>query len=142
MLMLVPIYVPSVLMERKKVLGKGSSGFCYLGDMLGKGGGAEAASRVRVRCAWGKFNDLAPILTMRGASLKMKGKIYRACVHRVLVYGSETWAVKVEDMRRLGRAENSMVRWMCGVTLKDRIQTVDLRKRLGIECVSDVVRRG
>src|SRR5450755_3312303 len=78
---------------------------------------------------------------MRGASLKMKGKIYKACIQRVLVYGSETSAVKVDDMGRLERAENSMVRWMCGVTLKDRIQTVDLRKRLGIECVSDVVRR-
>ena len=35
-----------------------------------------------------------------------------------------------------------MVRWMCGVTVKNMIQTVELRKRLGIECVSDVVRRG
>jgi len=26
--------------------------FCYLGEMIGKGGGAEEASRARVRCAW------------------------------------------------------------------------------------------
>src|SRR3989442_3743511 len=26
--------------------------FCYLGDVIGKGGGAEEASRARVRCAW------------------------------------------------------------------------------------------
>ena len=26
--------------------------FCYLGDMLAAGGGAEEASRTRVRCAW------------------------------------------------------------------------------------------
>ena len=54
--------------------------FCYLGDMLGKGGGAEESSRVRVKCAWGKFNELAPILTMRGASLRLEGKSTRhAC---------------------------------------------------------------
>ena len=29
--------------------------FFYLGDMIGSGGGAEEASRARVRCAWGKF---------------------------------------------------------------------------------------
>ena len=29
--------------------------FCYLGDMIGSGGGAEEASRARVQCAWGKF---------------------------------------------------------------------------------------
>ena len=38
-----------------------------------------------------------PILTLRGASLKLKGKIYRACVQRVMVCGSETWALKVEN---------------------------------------------
>src|SRR3954469_18601386 len=62
--------------------------FCYLGDVIGKGGGAEEASRARVRCAWGKFRDLRMLLTARGASLRVKGKIYRACVQRVLVYGS------------------------------------------------------
>ena len=34
--------------------------------------------------------SLIMLLTARGASLRVKGKIYRACVQRVLVYGSET----------------------------------------------------
>ena len=54
----------------------------------------------------------------------MKEKIYKACVQRMLVYGSETWAVKVDDMRRLEKSKNSMARWMCGVTVKDMTQTV------------------
>ena len=53
--------------------------FCYLGDMLSAGGGAEEAAKTRVRSAWGKFNELAPILTKRGASMKLKGRIY-ACL--------------------------------------------------------------
>ena len=56
--------------------------------MLSAGGGVEEAVRCRVRRAWGKFN--VPILTMRGTSLKAKGKIYKACVHSVMMYGSET----------------------------------------------------
>jgi hypothetical protein len=116
--------------------------FCYLGDMLGRGGGVEEASRARVKCAWAKFNDLSPILTARGYPLRLKGKIYSACVQSVLVYGSETWAMKVNDVRRLERAENTMVRWMCGVTLGDGLRLVDLRKRLVIVCVDEVVRRG
>ena len=48
--------------------------FCYLGDMLSAGGGVEEAFHCRVRCAWGKFNELMPILTMRGTSLKVKGR--------------------------------------------------------------------
>jgi len=116
--------------------------FCYLGDMIGAGGGAEEASRTRVRCAWAKFKELAPVLTSRGASLKVKGKVYNACVQRVLVYGSETWPVKIEDMQRLERTERMMVRWMCGVSLKDRISSEELNGRLGVEGVADVVRRG
>ena len=83
--------------------------FCYLGDMLGAGGGVEEASRARVRSAWAKFRELAPILTARGASLLVKGKVYRACVQSVMIYGSETWASKVEDLQRLERTERMMV---------------------------------
>ena len=74
--------------------------FCYLGDMIGDGGG-EDASRARMRCAWSKFMELAPILTLKGASLRLKGKIYKICVQRVLVYGSDTWATKADDIQRL-----------------------------------------
>ena len=100
------------------------------------------ASRTRVRSAWGKFNELAPVLTKRGVSLKLKGKIYDACVQRVLVYGSETWAIKAEDLARLRRAERMMVRRMCGVSLKDRKRSDELLNRLGIECVENKIQRG
>ena len=75
-------------------------------------------------------------------SLKIKGKLYKTCVQRVLVYASETWAMKIEDEQRLERAENAMIRWMCGVTLKDKCATNELRERLGIVGVMDVVRKG
>ena len=32
--------------------------FCYLWDVLGAGGGAEEATRNRVRCGWAKFREL------------------------------------------------------------------------------------
>jgi hypothetical protein len=135
--------------EDRRELGLGRDGkleivdsFCYLGDVIGYGGGCEEASRARVKCAWAKFRALMPILTLRGASMIMKGKIYRACVQSVMVYGSETWATKVEDMGRLERTERIMVRLMCGVTLRDRTHSAELLSRLGIQSVSDVVRRG
>src|SRR6266496_4077463 len=60
----------------------------------------------------------------------------------VLIYGSETWAVRVEDVSKLERAERMMVRWMCGVILRDRIASVELYSQLGLEEVSVVLRRG
>jgi len=94
---------------------------CYLGDMIGSGGGSEDAVREKVRCAWARFKELSPILTARGASLTVKGKIYRAVVQSVLIHGRETWPMKMDDMQRLERTERLMVRWMCRVSLKDRI---------------------
>ena len=118
------------------------SKFCYLGDTLGSGGGVVEAARARVRCAWAKFKELSPILTVRGASYRIKGRIYSACVQSVLIYGTETWAMKADDLRSLERTERMMVRWMCGVSLKDRRRSEDLCNLLGINCVADVVRRG
>src|SRR3954466_11933795 len=86
--------------------------------------------------------DLKMLLTVRETSLRVKGEIYRACVQRVLAYGSKTWAMKVVDMQRLMRTENNMVRWMSGVTMKDRRTCEELRKGLGIESVDRVVSRG
>ena len=90
----------------------------------------------------GKFRELSPILTARSASLQLKGKVYRACVQSVMVYGSETWAMKGEDMQRLERTERMMIRWMCGVRLSDKKASAELSSRLDIDSVSVVVRRG
>ena len=116
--------------------------FCYLGDMIGEGGGIEEATKARVRCVSSKFMELAPLLTSRGVSLKLKGKFYRSCIQRVLVYASETWVMMADDMKRLCRMERSMVRLMCGVTSKQRKSTNELMYQLGIEDVEIVVRRG
>ena len=35
-----------------------------------------------------------------------------------------------------------MLRWMCGVTLRDKVPTVELRRRLGVDGVVEVMRRG
>ena len=47
--------------------------------------------------------------------------------------------MRLEEIRRLERAERMMIRWMCGVTLKDRCKSEELRKRLDMEDVADVV---
>src|ERR1051325_7958622 len=97
--------------ERRDIMVDGNSAlecvdrFCYLGDMIGAGGGVEEATRNRVRYTWAKFRELSSFLTQRGPSQRLKGKGYSACVQRVMMYGSETRATKVEDMQRLERTE-------------------------------------
>jgi len=94
------------------------------------------ASRARVRLAWGSFRD-----RKTGASFVLKGKQYSACVRSVMVYGSETWAMRVEDMNRLVRAKRMMVRSMCGVSLRDGKSSAELLSRLRLVSVSEVVEK-
>ena len=72
---------------------------------MGSGRGAEEASKARVRCAWAKFREMPPLMTARGASLTVNGKLYSLYAQCVRMYGSKIWAMKVEDMQRLERAE-------------------------------------
>jgi len=76
---------------------------------LGKGGVGEAASRTRFKCAWGKFNQ-ACINFDHKSLLEVKGKHLQGLSLASLVYGSESWAMKVNYMRRFERAENTMLR--------------------------------
>ncbi len=95
------------------------------------GGGAEACSVARVRSGWKKFRELLPLLTLKGLSLHIKGKLYASCVRSVMVYGSETWAVKEDDVCRLVHNERSMLRWITDVKLSDRMLNVSIREQLG-----------
>jgi hypothetical protein len=101
-------------------------------------GGGDKASGARARCVWGKFRELAPILTSRGTSLT-KGKVCIACV---MTYGSEIWPMRVEDICRMERAEQMMIGWIYGVTLRNGKLSEEPRNRVGIGSLSDIVRQG
>ena len=49
------------------------------------------------------------------------------------------FSVRVEEEQRMERNESVMLGWMCGVTLRDEVPTVELRRRLGIEGVVEVL---
>ena len=116
------------------------SSFKYLGDTIGHCGGCSDAVSTRIISAWKAFRELLPILTNRGIQLKLRGNIFNACVRKVLLYGSETWPVINEDVQRLVTADSGMIRWICGVSLKDHIPSADLLSRLGINSIKDVLR--
>ena len=75
--------------------------FCYLGDMLSAGGGCELAAITRCKCAWGKFQQLLPLLINRQVPLLTRGKVYSSCVRSVMLHAAETWAMKADTLNRL-----------------------------------------
>jgi len=115
--------------------------FCYPGDMLSVDGDADAAAEATIRTGWNKFRQLVPLLTNKDVSLIMRGRFYSSCVLGSMLHGSETWPVRKENMVALQRAEMRRVRWMCGVKLKDRLPSKELRERLGIDDIALVLQQ-
>ena len=95
--------------------------FCYLGDMIGAGGGCDLCVITIIRSAWGKFRELLPILTSHALSYITRRQIYSTYICSVLLYASECWAPNVSDLLKLQRNDRAMIRWTCNVRLKDHI---------------------
>ena len=45
-------------------------------------------------------------------SLKMKGRIYQSCERSAMLYGSETWCLRENEMAILRTTEKAMMRAM------------------------------
>ena len=113
--------------------------FCYLGDMLSQEGGCEHAILKRIQTGWLKFRELSGLLIGKGMSLKSKGIIYTTCIRPVMLYSSETWATKIEDIRKMQRSEMRMLRWMTGVSLSERKSNECVRSTLAIDDIAEVM---
>ena len=116
--------------------------FCYLGDTLDGDCGADLAATARIRNGWMKFRELFPFLTSRAPPLEMKGGVYSSCVRSSMTCGSETRPLLVDVGLKSERAEMQMVRWMCGISLKDRRSTEELRRMVGVEPITTFIRSG
>ena len=56
-----------------------------------------------------------------------------------MLYGSETWSTKVEDIRKMQRSEMRMLRWMAGVSLSERKSNEYVRSMLAIDYITEVM---
>ena len=72
-------------------------------------------------------------------SVKSKGIIYTTCIRPVMLYDSETWPTKIEDIRNIQRSEMRMLRWMAGVSLSERKSNECVRSMLAIDDVAEVM---
>ena len=61
--------------------------------------------------------------------MKAKMGMYEAIALRTMLYGSESWALNVEQRRKLEAAEMRCLRSMCGVSLRDRIRNEEIKRR-------------
>jgi hypothetical protein len=93
-----------------------------------------------MNAGWMKWRQVSGTICDRRMPLKLKGKIYKTIIRPVVLYGSECWATKVSDERRLHVMEMRMMRWMCGVTRMDRMRNEYIRESLKVAPVTEKMR--
>ena len=89
-----------------------------------------------------KFRELLPFLTSRAPPLEMKGRVYASCVRNSMTYGCETRPFQADVGLKFERAEMPMIRRMRGISLKDRRTSAELRKLVGVQPITTVIRSG
>ena len=87
----------------------------YLGHTIGAGGDVTDRAIAKIRSGWNKFRDLVPWLASGNLPSGAKVSLYSACERSVMLYRSERWRVKEEDVIWLERNNAMMNRWMCNV---------------------------
>ena len=115
--------------------------FCYLADTLDGVGGVDLADTTRIGNGWMKCRELLPFLTSR-APPQVKGRVYASCVRSSMTHGSETRPLLVDVGLKFEREEMHMIRWLCGISMKDRRTNEELRRLVGVESITIVIRSG
>ena len=69
-----------------------------LGDRLNAGAESEAALTAGTRNGWIKLEECGELFNGRKLSLKMKRLIYRSCARSAMLYRSETWSLREDEM--------------------------------------------
>lgn len=114
--------------------------FKYLGSIMNAKGGCEQDVKNRIKAAWQKWRDLSCVLCDPKITVRLKGKIYRTMIRPVMIYGAEAWTLKRREEELLERTEMRMLRWILGVSLKDKNRNENIRKAAGVACISEKAR--
>ena len=90
-------------------------------------GGMETEITKRVGPGWRNWKKGSRVLCDRRVPVKLKGKVYKTVIRPAMLYGAETWATTKRQETWIDVTEMRMLRWMCGVTRKDKIRNERIR---------------
>ncbi|KAH9581634.1 hypothetical protein MS3_00008710 [Schistosoma haematobium] len=84
----------------------------------------------RIQKARLDFANLRHLWCRRDIRLSTKGQVYCAAIRPVLLYGSETWPVRVENIHRLLVFDHRCLRNIARISWDHRVSNAFVRKRV------------
>ena len=116
--------------------------FKYLGSVVANDVSMEPEIKSRLSKGWQKWRSLTGVLCDKNMPIKLKGKVHRTVVRPVMMYSSETWALRKKDENTLDTAEMKMLRWITGVTKMDKIKNEVTRGKMKVRKISEKITEG
>ena len=107
---------------------KSVDGFKYLGSTITVDGNEERVVTRRIQAVWKNWREVSGVPCDRRMPVKLKGKVYKTVVRPAMMYGMEATPIKKVNEKRMNVAEMKMLRWMSGVTRRDRIPNTRIRE--------------
>ncbi|XP_035838294.1 uncharacterized protein LOC110901930 [Helianthus annuus] len=116
--------------------------FKYLGSFVQKDGEIDNDVAHHIQAGWCRWRAAAGVLCDRRFPTKLKGKFYKVAVTPAMLYGTDCWAIKKTQTRKMEVAEMRMLRWICGHTRLERMRNEVFRERLGVASISSKIKEG
>ena len=115
--------------------------FFYLGSKVGQTARVDGEMSTRLEKAATVYQMWRwKVFRSRSVSKKTKAHVFRVMVMSVLLYGSETWAVTQQDLKRLHVFQMNCLRDIIGVTLWNKRRNEDIMAEVGEIPVEDQVK--
>ncbi len=73
------------------------------------------------------------------SALWSEGRIYKALIRTILLYGCETWPVRAEDLRRLEGFNNDCLRCLLRCCRRYRVPYASLRQRCSLRALPPIL---
>ena len=94
----------------------------YLGSVIAANGGVEADACHRVNEGCKMLGALKQVMKNRGLGMNVKKVLYEKVVVPPVMYGSESWGMKVIERQRLNVLEMKCLRSTTGVSRLDWVR--------------------
>ncbi len=117
--------------------------FIYLGSMFTSDGRCEQDVRRRIGIAKSAFTSLEKVLKSRNTGFQLRLRVLKCYVWSTLLYGSETWTLSSDMMKRLEATEMWFLRRMLRISWTDRVTNTKVLERANVDrsLLKDIVQR-
>ena len=110
--------------------------FKYLGSMVDETVEMEKEVNFQIQCGWNNWLKVSGVICDKRVPVKVKGKVHKAIVRIATMDGFEAAPLKKSEEKKMDVTEMKMLRWMVGVTRRNRIRNEYIRGTVKVTEIS------